>query len=235
MNPHASAGPGRRSCSEIAIRGHTHGTGEMPDNTLHAIPKYAICIYHMAANKSQSSIALQRAGRRQWVLKPQDLAVALKLVVLGETPLPYAELAKSMRLSPYEAHAAVQRLTAAGLVADLPNGRQPVMKALKDFMIHGARYAFPPVRGEPTIGTPTAHAADPLKQFMSDSDELPPVWPHPSGKIRGRSLLPLYPKLPEAAENEPELYEMLSLFDALRSGQARERQLARKLLEERLG
>jgi hypothetical protein len=28
------------------------------------------------------SVALKRAGSRQWVLKPQDLAMALKLVTL---------------------------------------------------------------------------------------------------------------------------------------------------------
>lgn len=44
-------------------------------------------------------------------------------------------------------------------------------------------------------------------------------------------LLPLYPKLPLAAVQDPALYELLALFDALRIGQARERDLARTLLE----
>jgi hypothetical protein len=47
-------------------------------------------------------------------------------------------------------------------------------------------------------------------------------------------LLPLYPKLPLAAMRDPALYELLALFDALRIGQAREREMARELLEERL-
>ncbi|MBI5937780.1 MAG: hypothetical protein HY850_08030 [Betaproteobacteria bacterium] len=42
------------------------------------------------------SAALRRASNRQWVLKPQDLAVALKLVSLGENRLSYVGLAKSL-------------------------------------------------------------------------------------------------------------------------------------------
>jgi hypothetical protein len=37
-----------------------------------------------------------------------------------------------------------------------------------------------------------------------------------------------------AAVQDPALYELLALFDALRIGQAREREMTRKLLEERL-
>ena len=60
------------------------------------------------------------------------------------------------------------------------------------------------------------------------------MWPHPEGTSRGQSLLPLYEKLALAAIDDPKLYELLALFDALRIGEARERELARKLLEERL-
>jgi hypothetical protein len=44
----------------------------------------------------------------------------------------------------------------------------------------------------------------------------------------------LYGNLPLAAGEDSKLYELLALFDALRIGQAREREIARKLLEERL-
>jgi hypothetical protein len=52
--------------------------------------------------------------------------------------------------------------------------------------------------------------------------------------VRGSALLPLYPNLPLTAEKDQTLYELLALFDALRIGQAREREIARTLLEERL-
>ena len=47
-------------------------------------------------------------------------------------------------------------------------------------------------------------------------------------------LLPLYPKLPLAAIADAPFYEWLALLDALRIGQAREREMARQLLEARL-
>jgi hypothetical protein len=45
-------------------------------------------------------------------------------------------------------------------------------------------------------------------------------------------LAPLYPSVPGAVVKDARLYAILALFDALRSGQARERNAAQKLLEE---
>ncbi len=178
---------------------------------------------------------MKRADSRQWVLKPQDLAIALKLVALKDQWLPYAALADAMRLSRFEAHAAVQRLIAARLVADIEGTPQPVLAALRSFVIFGAPYAYPAVRGEITIGIPTAHGVAPLKDSMTAGNEPPPVWPHPLGIVKGPGLLPLYESLPLAAIDDLALYEMLALFDALRAGQARERTLAIIELEKRLG
>jgi hypothetical protein len=186
------------------------------------------------ARSAEKSVAMKRASSRQWVLKPQDLAVALKQVTLKGQWLPYAALAEAMHLSRFEAHAAVQRLMAARLVVDIDGHPRPVMAALRSFVLYGAPYVYPAVRGEPTIGFPTLYGAAPLKGAFIDTDEAPPVWPHPEGISRGGGLLPLYENLPLAARDDPALYELLVLFDALRAGQARERELARKLLEERL-
>jgi len=57
---------------------------------------------------------------------------------------------------------------------------------------------------------------------------------YPEGIMRGVGLLPLYENLPLAARDDEKFYELLALFDALRAGQARERELANKLLEERM-
>jgi hypothetical protein len=180
------------------------------------------------------SVALRRASNRQWVLKPQDLAVAFKLVTLKDVHLPYAALAKQLRLSPFEVHAAVQRLISARLAIERDGAIRPIMAALRSFVVNGAPYAYPPVRGEMTIGFPTAHAAPPLKGRVRASNDSTPVWPHPEGTVRGDAILPLYEKLPLAANDDAKLYELLALFDALRIGQAREREMARRLLEERL-
>lgn len=183
---------------------------------------------------ADKSVVLRRAGNRQWVLKPQDLAVALKLATLRGSRLSFAELGKRLRLSPFEAHAAVQRLMAARLAVDMGEGPRPVMAALRDFVLYGAAYCYPALRGEITIGFPTAYAVPPLSNRVLFSEDMPPVWPHPDGTTRGPALLPLYEKLPLAALDDPALYELLALFDALRMGQARERELAAELLQERL-
>jgi len=185
------------------------------------------------AKSTQKSVAMQRASGRQWVLKPQDLAVALKLVTLKGRWLPYAKLGEVMHLSRFEAHAAVQRLMAARLVADINGQPRPILATLRSFILHGAPYVYPAVRGETTRGFPTMYGVAPLKDIMVAS-EPPPVWPHPEGVARGPGLLPLYENLPLAARADPALYELLALFDALRAGQARERKLATQCLKERL-
>ena len=72
--------------------------------------------------------------------------------------------------------------------------------------------------------------------FENDSDagELPPVWPYADGKVRGYSFAPLHKNVPQAALADERLYELLALVDALRNGQARERNLASQELTRRL-
>lgn len=96
------------------------------------------------------------------------------------------------------------------------------------------KYAFPAKLGQVTRGVPTAYAASPLKEELQAGTDLPPVWPHKDGTMRGTSVEPLYKSATEAALSEPALYELLALLDALRMGRARERQLAAHFIEERL-
>ena len=60
------------------------------------------------------------------------------------------------------------------------------------------------------------------------------MWAHPERTSRGQSLLPLHEMLPLGAIDDPKLYELLALLNALRIGPAREREMAKKLLKERL-
>ena len=139
-----------------------------------------------------------------------------------------------MHMSQFEAHACLARLSGARLLTEVNGAPALVMPAFRPLVLQGAAYFFPAVRGEVTIGFPTANGVEPLKSKLMPDDELPPVWPHQDGPVRGNTLLPLYPKLPLAAQADPNLYELLALFDALRIGQAREREIARSLLEDRL-
>lgn len=180
--------------------------------------------------ESRIENALKRQTTPQGVLKPQDLIVLLKLLVLGDQRRSFAELS----MSASEVHGSVGRAREARLLL-LATGELQVAKAsLREFLLHGAKYAFPATVGAPTRGVPTAYAAPPLHdQIVQPNTELPPVWPTADGERRGIAFYPLYPSVPQAARKDPSLYETLALFDALRAGAARERNLAAKLLEER--
>ena len=96
------------------------------------------------------------------------------------------------------------------------------------------KYAFPATRGGVTRGVPTSYAATPLSRLIVASADLPPVWPHSEGSVRGVSLEPLYRSAPAAALRDPALYELLALIDAIRDGRARERKLAEEELSTRI-
>lgn len=172
---------------------------------------------------------------QQIALKPQDLFVLLALLTRGsEASVTYAELASQTGLAGSAVHSALKRAVAAGLAKQ--QDRQPMLlrPQLREFVLHGAKYAFPAVHGRLARGVPTAYAAEPLNSMIAPSSDPPPVWPHKNGSVRGIGFIPLYPTVPEAALRDVKLYGLLALFDALRSGQARERNLAQDLLEERI-
>jgi len=108
-----------------------------------------------------------------------------------------------------------------------------LLPAFREFLFHGARYAFPAMRGSMVAGVPTAQAAAPLNTHIAPSADPIPVWPSLEGSVRGIALTPIYPSAPAAALRSPALYENLALFDALRAGNARERALAQELFEVR--
>ena len=177
---------------------------------------------------------MPKLSNRQPVLKPQDFYLLLLLASSRDQGTTYPELAESSGLSMSEVHAALKRAEAARLLHFEAKRPRVLLDALKEFMFHGAKYAFPPLRGGMVAGMPTAHAAEPLNAHIASSTDPAPVWPSVTGKVRGTALMPLYPSAPAAALRNKALYESLTLFDAIRAGNARERALARKLLEERL-
>lgn len=107
----------------------------------------------MAAPKSNPQI----------VLRPQDLVILLRLS-LEKGPAPtYAVLSDELCLTASEIHAGVKRAEAAQLLYKDSAGKAIVVKdALRLFVQHGARYAFPATRGSESRGMPTSYAAAPL-------------------------------------------------------------------------
>ena len=175
---------------------------------------------------------MAKVSNKQTVLKPQDLYVLLALLSRGGGSVSYPELAEQTGLAVSAVHGALKRAAAAQL-AMFQDRRPVVLKTqLREFLLYGAKYVFPPVWGSLARGVPTGYAAAPLNALIAPSSDPAPVWPHPKGAARGVSLAPLYPSVPAAALKDEKLYAILALFDALRSGQARERNAAQKLLDE---
>lgn len=177
---------------------------------------------------------MAKLPNRQPVLKPQDFYLLLALAACRGQGTTYPELAEFSGLSMSEVHGALKRAEVARLLFFDAKRPTIVAPAFREFLFHGARYAFPAVRGSMVLGVPTSHAAAPLNAKIAPSADPAPVWPAIEGTVRGVALIPLYPSAPAAALRNPALYENLALFDAIRAGNARERTLAQQLLEARL-
>jgi hypothetical protein len=169
------------------------------------------------------------------MLKPQDILIALKLIVKDNInePWNFASIAKELHMSSSEVHAGFRRAVKSQLINQ--HTREPNRIALLEFIVHGLRYVFPAERGEITRGVPTALSASSIKSKLIESNELPLVWPSADGNIRGQALKPLYKSVPKAVESDFMLYELLALIDTIRSGRARERNLAIEKIKNKIG
>jgi len=167
-------------------------------------------------------------------LKSQDILFLLKLVSLGDRPWSYNQLAEELFMSPSQVHASAKRSLQANLAIQGDSSIQVNTRNLTEFLVCCVQYVFVPERGSLNRGLPTLYAAPPLNEEFIQSNEPPPVWPDPEGKVRGESFSPLHKSAPSAAKVDPKLYEMLVLVDAVRGGKARERDYAIKELKKRL-
>lgn len=163
-------------------------------------------------------------------MKPQDVLLLLKIVSNNTPSWNQKPMAEALGLSQSEVSEAVGRCKFAGLLA--PNGKVVMKMALMEFLQFGLRYVFPVKPGAVVRGVPTSHSAKPLSDEIQSTEAY--VWPYGKGTVRGHSILPLYPSVPEAALKDEKLHELLALVDALRVGRAREKELAITALKKRL-
>ena len=162
-------------------------------------------------------------------MRPQDVAVLLKILLLKDQTWMKKDLAGALFISPAEIGHSLNRSQLAGLVGG--DGKKVLKKSFLEFLIHGFPYVFPVRPGGVTIGIPTAHSAPALNKFIVSEEKI--VWPYPHGKARGYAIAPLYKGAIEASLRDPDLYDLLSLCDVLRIGRIREKQKAKELIEAR--
>ncbi len=165
-------------------------------------------------------------------IRPQDIVIALKILLRGEGAWRHLDLAYELGLSQSEVTQGLERCKLAGLVD--PSKRKPMKLALTEFLVHGLKYVFPAQPGPLCRGLPTAHSARPLAGHIVSDENDQYVWPYAEGEVRGQAIFPLYPNVPFAAKKDPKLHEMLALLDAIRVGRAREKNLATDEIKKRI-
>ena len=166
----------------------------------------------------------------QQVMRPLDVAVLLKIITYGDSDWKQQQISLDLHLSQSEISKSVARSKYAGLLDE--TGKHVRRLALMDFLANGIAYVFPQRPGAIVRGVPTSHSAPPLAELIQSEESY--VWPCAVGKLRGQSIMPLYPQAPEAVLQDPELHALLALVDALRVGQKREKMLAIGELKKRI-
>lgn len=163
-------------------------------------------------------------------MRPQDVVILLKIASKKNLSWQMKDLAVELLISNSEISESINRSVQAGLISA---DKKTLMKgALLEFLNHGLKYVYPQHPGAMVRGIATAHSAQPLKKIIQSNENY--VWTWPEGNIRGQSVQPLHPSVPAACIKDKELYELLSLTDALRIGKKREQEIAFKELEKKL-
>ncbi len=103
---------------------------------------------------------------------------------------------------------------------------------MEEFLLHGLRFLAPVKLGGVVSGVPAAWAALPVSRVICESGDLPPVWPAAAGRVRGQALPPLHRAAVSAAEEMPQLGELLAIVDSLRAGDVRVRSVAADMLTQ---
>jgi DNA-binding transcriptional MocR family regulator len=164
------------------------------------------------------------------MLQPSDVVV-LFAVQSENGSWTLRSLAERLGVQHSKVQRALDRLEEVGLYD--ARRRQVIPHAAEEFLVYALRYVHPVREGALARGVPTAWAAAPLRAEIV-SEDLPPVWPDPSGAVRGQSVEPLDDRLPALAKEWPAVAELAALADALRLGDARSRAAARRHVHERL-
>lgn len=159
-------------------------------------------------------------------LRPLDVGVLLYLCFHPRSS--YGAMAEALGIGKSSAHVASARLAHSGLVSVGQLGIEPNRGPALEFFQFGAPYAFPAHRIPKARGIRTGFSAPMLAGEMAGGDAL--VWPSTLGTVVGAGVRPLFPGAVQISFRDPLLYEALSLIDALRVGDARERELARARL-----
>ena len=161
-------------------------------------------------------------------MRPHDVVVLLKIISLQGENWFNKDLSAELFISPSEISESLNRSMIARLIS--PDKRRVQKNALLKFIENGIGFVFPVELGAIVRGMATAHSAPILQEFFISKSVY--VWPDPTGDSKGEAVAPLYPNQVKAALIDENLYQMLSLLDAIRIGKPRECEKALELFKQ---
>lgn len=163
-------------------------------------------------------------------MRPQDIVVLIKIILLEGQEWQFQDIARAIFISPAEVSESVNRSAFAGLINH--ERRKVFRNAFFEFLQFGMPYVFPQAPGPMTKGMATGHSHKYFKSSIVSNEIY--VWPDPNGKDYGQAIEPLYYNQVKAAKDDNQLYEILAMLDVIRVGKNREKKVAvnylRKLL-----
>ena len=164
-------------------------------------------------------------------LKPQDTLLVVKYWSLkrGGQESSVRGLAEAIGISASEVSKGSKRLLASRLIVERSGGIYVETGALLEWLCYGVRYAYP----QESIGYGRGMATS-WNCSVLDSEVIAPnpalVWPVSGGDIDGTFISPIHHSVPFAASSDEQLYQVMSLLEAIRGGKPRELVIARKML-----
>jgi sRNA-binding carbon storage regulator CsrA len=163
-------------------------------------------------------------------MRPQDIAILLKICALNNTTWKTTDLAKQLSISQSEISESIHRSQIAQLI---DSQKRTILKTnFLEFLEYGIKYVFPQAPGPLTRGIPTAHSHPFFKNKILSQTSF--VWPDPQAKHIGIEIQPLFKTAVNAVKIDDELYTLLALVDVIRVGKAREVKLAKEELRTRI-
>lgn len=167
------------------------------------------------------------------VLRGADLYVLAGVLSNGSLDWTLRGLATDLWVDHTLIHRSLERAASVGLY--LPGRRRVNLAELEPLLVHAARFIAPAHLGELVTGVPAAWAAEPIASMIRQSGgDPPPVWPSPTGDVRGQAFEPLHPAAVAASAASPRLAELLVIIDTLRTRDPRLRAAADSALSKSL-
>ncbi|MBC7759498.1 MAG: hypothetical protein H7069_11620 [Phormidesmis sp. FL-bin-119] len=160
-------------------------------------------------------------------MRPQDIAILLKLIAIKEGQVGLIYLANSLSISTSEISESLNRSHYAGLLDDR---RKVKRQNFMDFLQYGISHVFPQHPGTLVRGIATAHSHPYIKEQLLSNENY--VWADINGDMIGLAIEPLYKKQVEAVKQDEVFYKLLALVDVLRVGRNREKAIAINHLKE---